>query len=127
MRVVVFFVSLFTFLLCGGHYLHAGTHHNPTHCVSKQRLSKSEQAKFSGTGLDISLIEEADLDLDEEHNYGDELPDRNLHQEYYTLERWYLAFLPVLIADDYHQYDQTFQPFSGNSSPIYIKQRVLRI
>lgn len=127
MRVVVFFVSLFTFLLCGGHYLHAGTHHNPTHCPSNQKLAKSEQAKFSGAGQDITIIEEADLDLDEDHVTGDDLPGRSLHQAFYTLERWYLTYYPVLIAEDCPQHYHNFQPFSGNSSPIYIKQRVLRI
>lgn len=127
MRVVVFFVSLFTFLLCGGHYLHANTPHHPTHCPSNQKLSKSEDAKLTGAGQDINLIEEADLDLDEEHLSSDELPSRSLHQEYYLLDRWYLNFYTLLIADADHQHYQPFLPFSGNSSPIYIRQRVLRI
>ncbi|WP_316839003.1 hypothetical protein [Pedobacter gandavensis] len=127
MRVVVFFVSLFTFLLCGGHYLHAGTHHDPTHCPSHQKLAKAERPKLTGAGQDMTIIEEADLDLDEEHLSSDELPSRNFHQEYYSLDKWYLTFYPVLIADADQQHYQTFLPFSGNSSPIYIRQRVLRI
>lgn len=128
MRVVVFFVALFTFLLCGGHYLHADTPHHSKHCPSNQRLAKSERPKLWGAGQDINIIEEADLDLDEEHLSSDELPAKNLHQEYYFLDRWYLTFYSILNTDaDDHQHYQPFLPFSGNSSPIYIRQRVLRI
>ncbi|WP_316821880.1 hypothetical protein [Pedobacter gandavensis] len=128
MRVVVFFVSLFTFLLCGGHYLHANTPHHAKHCPSQQRLAKSERPKLTLAGQDMTIIEEADLDLDEEHSNGDELPVRNLHQADYIIERWYLTFYSLFNEEDEdHQYFQTFQPFSGNSSPIYIRQRVLRI
>lgn len=125
MRVVVFFVSLFTFLLCGGHYLHAGAHHNRTNFSSSQKLAKSEQANFTGAGQDVTIIEEADLD--EEHFGSDEVPCRHLHQQYYLPDTWYLTFYPRLAADYSHQHYKTFQPFSGNSSPIYIRQRVLRI
>ncbi|WGQ10145.1 hypothetical protein QG516_00560 [Pedobacter gandavensis] len=127
MRVVVFFVALFTFLLCGGHYLHADTPHHAKHCPSNQRLAKSEGPKLRGAGQDLNVIEEADLDLDEEHLSSDELPVKNLHQEYYLLNRWYLTFYSLIIADADHQHYQPFLPFSGNSSPIYIRQRVLRI
>ncbi|WP_316752906.1 hypothetical protein [Pedobacter gandavensis] len=127
MKIVVFFVSLFTFLLCGGHYLHAGTDQDRKDFPCNQRLAKSEQAKLTGAGLDMTVIEEGDLDLDEEHFMAEDVPCRNVHQQYYLLDTWYLTFYPLLSADYSHQHYQTFQPFSGNSSPIYIRQRVLRI
>lgn len=128
MRIVVFFVSLFTFLLCGGHYLHANTPHPAKHCLSKQHLAKSERPKLSVAGQDMTIIEEADLDLDEEHLNGEGIPVKNIHQDCYAVERWYLNYYSLLTEEeDHQQHVQSFQPSTGNSSPIYIRQRVLRI
>ncbi|WP_342327760.1 hypothetical protein [Pedobacter sp. FW305-3-2-15-E-R2A2] len=128
MRVVVFFVFLFSHLLCRGNDIHAGTAHHSmppvSHC-SHHRLAKSEPTNFATADLDLTVSEEGDLD--EEHTNGDDLQHGLTHSNYLLCDKWYLSFFPALILEDYHQHFKTFPPFCGDTSPIYIKQRVLRI
>lgn len=127
MRVVVFFVSLFTFLLLGGSNLHAGTHHCCMDFHPIQKLVKSEQVNLIGADQEITIIEVADLDLDEDHLSSDEFAERGLNKPFSILDRWYLTFYPLLFANYYHKPATTFLPLCSNPSPIYITQRVLRI
>lgn len=131
MRVVVFFVFLFSQLLCKGADLRTGTHHNardhynPIGSCSHHRIAKSEPISFANADLEVTITEEADLD--EEHSNGDDIQHHLTNSSYLLCDRWYLSFFPASILEDYHQHFKTFPPFCGDTSPIYIKQRVLRI
>lgn len=127
MRVVLFFVSLFFLLLCGRQNLHAAASPQRNSYSTSQTLAKSEQLHFVNADHDITIIEEADVDLDEEHVSGEDLKTELLHKTYGLPDRWYLNFFPALILNDYHKHFEIFPPFCGQSSPIYIRQRVLRI
>ena len=128
MRVVVFFVFLFSHLLCRGNDIHVGTQHHPnnpiSHC-SHHRLAKSEPTNFATANLGITEIEEADLD--EEHLNGDNVQQGLTNCDYLLCDKWYLSFFPALVLADYHKYFKSFSAFCADTSPIYIRQRVLRI
>lgn len=131
MRVVVFFVFLFSQLLCKGADLRTGTHHNarnhynPIGSCSHHRLAKSESLSFANADLDMTEIEEADLD--EEQFNGDDVSNSLVNQACLLCDKWYLSFFPSLIPEDEHKRFNSFPPFCGGTSPIYIRQRVLKI
>jgi len=131
MRIVLFFVFLFSNLLSKGSDLRTGTHHNPIphhHSVnscSHHRLAKSEPTNFATADLGITEIEEADLD--EEHLNGDNVQQGLTNYDYLLCDKWYLSFFPALVLADYHKYFKSFSAFCADTSPIYIRQRVLRI
>lgn len=131
MRIVLFFVFLFSQLLCKGADLRTGTHHNarnhysPIGSCSHHRLAKSESFSFATADLDMTEIEEADLD--EEHLNGDDLSNALINQAYLLCDKWYLSFFPSLVPEDDHKRFKSFSPFCGDSAPIYIRQRVLKI
>lgn len=125
-RLIVFLVFMNFLLLSGGQYLNAGTHQNsPVHSYEhKHRIKYTNQDQGS------SLIEEADLDLDEEYSGDDTLKDDVVNKvfaaNYSLLDNWYLTFSDQIIVN-YQSHFKFFVPFCGNSNPIYITQRVLRI
>jgi len=131
-RIVVFFVSLCFLLLGGGHYLHAaGTYNNHIPNSPTQLLTKNQQVKLTRTDQGSTIIEDADLDLDEEYHSGNNLKDPGTNKLFATkdslLNGWYLRLSHLFIANHYYKCFKNFPPFCGNSSPIYITQRVLRI
>lgn len=130
-RIVVFFVSLCFLLLGGGHYLHAaGMNHNLVPKSLSRTLGKNHQVKFTGSDQGGTVIEDADLDLEEEYLSGHDVDggaNKFFAGKYNLQGRWYLTFSPQSILNDYYKSFKIFMPFCGNSSPIYITQRVLRI
>lgn len=127
MRVLMFFVYLFLQLLGAGNNLHASTNHNRISCNTHQILVKKEQVKLLNADQAITILEDADLDLDEDYHSGDDVKTGAVTREYSTPDRWYLTFFPMLFLNEDHNHFKIFGPFCGDSSPIYIRQRVLRI
>ncbi|WP_185965942.1 hypothetical protein [Flavobacterium sp. ZT3R18] len=131
MRATVFFVYLCFHLLGGGHYLHADTNHDSSSYSSSYNFSKNLKVKFLNQDQGSLLIEDADVDLDEEHVSGDDAKDgltnKFLFKKYSLLDSWYLAFPNQFVLNDYSECFKIFLPFCGHSNPIYIRQRVLRI
>lgn len=131
MRVILFFVFLFSHLLSKGSDLRTGTHHSPvghhhaSGSCSHHRLAKNESLSFASADLDLTEIEEADLD-DEHFNEG-YVSNALVNQAYLLCDKWYLCFFPSLVPGDDQQRFTSFSPFCGDSAPIYIRQRVLKI
>jgi hypothetical protein len=129
MRAIINLVSVFFLLQGGGQYLHANAHKAPI--TSAHNLEKKHRVRLSNQDSGNSIIEEADLDIDEEFHSGDDLHDGNstkfLTAKQSLLDNWYLAFSHQFILDDYSKRIKIFAPFSGDSNPIYIRQQVLRI
>lgn len=128
MRAVVLYVCLYLVMLCGGHAVFAGTHHSRS-CYPPVQGFPKKQVKLTSADQGNSILDDADLDLDEDYLNGhDDAGSNHLPAERYTLsDSWYLAFSPLLILNYYNKRFKTFPPFCGDSSPIYITQRVLRI
>jgi hypothetical protein len=127
---VVFYVYLCFLLLCGGNVLYANTHKTLSANPSAKDLAKKHRVKFTSQDQGQTLLEDADIDLSEDHLSGhDEDGGTN---EFFSLKyslpgNWYLTFslLPALC---YHNRPlNTLPPYIGYSCPLYIAQRVLRI
>lgn len=122
-KLIVFLVFMNFLLLGGGQYLNAGTHHSHQHAYEHKH-----RVKYTNQDQGSSIIEEADLD--EEHQGGDTFKNKTVSKtftaNYSLLDNWYLTFSSQIIVN-YHSHFKFFVPFCGNSNPIYITQRVLRI
>ncbi|WP_163393743.1 hypothetical protein [Flavobacterium limi] len=125
-RIIVFLVFMNFLLLGGGQYISAGTHQNsPAH-----NYEHKHRVKYITHEQGTSIIEEADVDLDEEFQGGDalksDLSGKAFAANYSLLDNWYLTFSDQITVN-YHSHFKFFVPFCGYSNPIYITQRVLRI
>ena len=131
MKVAVFFVYLFFHLLGGGNSLYAGTHHNSDNGTAVSSLAQKGPVKFTDTNHISTIIEDADLDLDEEcfSNNTVKTGGSNKYTDgkYSLSYKWYLTCSRTYILKDYGRHFKISPLFCGNSSPIYIRQRVLRI
>jgi len=125
MRKLVVFLTFMNFLLLGGgQYLNAETHLNSHH-----NLEKRHRVKFTNNEQGSSIIEDADVDLDEEYLGSDDLKDistKFFATNYSLLNDLYLTFSRQSVANSYSLFE-ILGPSCGQSNPIYITQRVLRI
>jgi hypothetical protein len=125
MRKLVVFLTFINFLLLGGgQCLNAETHLNSHH-----NLEKRHRVKFTNNEQGSSIIEDADIDLDEEY-FGEKLKgglsNKFFATNYSLLDNWYLALSQQTAAKSSNYFD-IFGSSRGLSNPIYITQRVLRI
>jgi hypothetical protein len=131
MRVVVFFIYLCFHLLGGGSYLHADTHHDSIGHSFASNLDKNQRVRLTNADHHSIVIEYADLDLDEEcingHNIKDSVANKFITGKYRLTDSWYLPVSQRFISNYYCKYFKIFTPFRGNSNPIYITNRVLRL
>ncbi|MBF4517915.1 hypothetical protein IRZ71_16230 [Flavobacterium sp. ANB] len=124
MRKLIVFLTFMNFLLLGGgQYLNAETHLNSHHL-----LEKRHRVKFTNNEQGSSIIEDADLDLDEEYLGSDKdgLSAKFLATNYSLLNDFYLTISRQNVANSYSLFE-ILGPSCGQSNPIYITQRVLRI
>jgi hypothetical protein len=131
MRVVVFFVYLCFHLLGGGSYLHADTPHNHIGYFLTSNLEENQHTKLSVADHHTVVIEYADLDLDEEYGTSNDIKhgisNKFIDEKYRLIDSWYLPVSQWFISNYYYEHFKIFMPFCGNSAPIYITNRVLRI
>ena len=125
-KLIVSLVFMNLLLFGGGQYLNAGTPQNFRH----HTIEKKHRVKFTNQDQGSSIIEDADLDLEEEYLGSDTLTD-GLTAKFFTanyslLDNWYLTFSNQNAANDFNRF-KIFVPNFGDSNPIYITQRVLRI
>nr|WP_315223834.1 hypothetical protein [uncultured Flavobacterium sp.] len=129
-RIVVFFVYFSFLLFCGGQYLNASIH--PNKDFYSHHFGKKHHVKISTQEAGSSIIEEADLDLEEEFLNKDDVTNKTTREffvvKYNSPEKWFPTFSPSFcLNDDYYKRLQFSLPYSGKTNPIYITQRVLRI
>jgi hypothetical protein len=125
MRKIIVLLVFINFLLSdGGQNSIAGVQQNS----SLKHYEHKHTVKNISSEYGTSVIEEADLDLDEELS-GD-IPNGVVKKvfaaNYSLLDNWYLTFSDQITVT-YHSHFKFFVPFCGYSNPIYITQRVLRI
>ncbi len=121
-KLIVFLVFMNFLLLGGGQYLNAETHQSSHHY-----LEKRHRVKFTTQDQGSSIIEDADVDLDEEC-LGDNLKDglKLFAASYSLVDSWYLTISRQIVANSFNRFE-IFGSSCGQSNPIYITQRVLRI
>lgn len=111
-------------LFGGGQYLNANTFgaHNHHH-LQKHRV------KFTNQDRGSSIIEDADVDIEEDLLGGDDtnlLTNKYFTASYSLVDALYLTLSDQSAANDSNRLKISV-PFFGHSNPIYITQRVLRI
>ena len=119
------FLLFMNFLLVGGgQYLHAGTNHT----TSLHTIERKHHIKYTSQDNTNSIIEEADVEEDYSGNNDIKgLPVvKSFSSKYSLLDQWYLTFPRQIITDSYNHFE-IFGSSCGQSNPIYITQRVLRI
>jgi len=131
MKIIVFYGYLFLILLCGGQSLYAGTHLRSISSHTHRNLPKKQHVKITDTNQNNSLIEDSEIDLEEDHLGDHDVQDCTnnhflAHGDYFS-EKWYITFSPPVSLNYNHNNFISNPPFCGNSSPLYITQRVLRI
>lgn len=125
-KLLVFLTFMNMLLLGGGQYLNANTltdsqHH---HLVHKHRV------KFTNQDRGSSVIEDADVDLEEDLLGNDDLKggltNKFFAVQYSLRNDLYLALSDQAAINDYNRF-KIYGPVYGQSNPIYITLRVLRI
>jgi len=128
MRVIVFFINLWLVLLSGGHSTYAETHDNTIEVNSTHHYSENKSFHFSSKTQTTTIIEIADFDLEEEYTGSSNVKESNNKG---SLIKDNLINGPTssvrYILHSNAKGCKTTQPFYDYSSPIYIKNRVLRI
>ena len=122
-KLIVFLVFMNLLLLGGGQYLNANTFSHNHHLAQKHRV------KFTNQDRGTSIIEDADIDLEEDLLGGDDadlLANKFFAASYSLVDTLYLALSDQSAANDSNRL-KISTPVFGHSNPIYITQRVLRI
>lgn len=131
MRLTVFFLYLFFHLQSGGNYVHAASHDNSIYSCLTSQFEKTDQGSFSKTISSNITINAVGFDLEEEYSTSGSLKNRDLNKNYpgkFGVSKvWYQTFSCQSVITHYYKNFKIFSPSCGQSNPIYITQRVLRI
>lgn len=125
MRIVAFLTYLSFLLLGGKDYAAVNSNHN---YFSNQNLTVDRQIKITTEDFSITVIE--DLDLEEEfHTDNSNRSSENIFfvGKYSLINTLYSSNFHHFFQNYFNKLNNISQPISGNSNPIYITQRVLRI
>jgi hypothetical protein len=113
-------------LFGGGQYLNASTQQTSRN----HTFEKKHRVKFTNPEHGSSIIEDADIDLEEEYlgndNLKNGLANKSFTANYSLIDDLYLKF-STQIDESKNSRFKFFVPFHGQSNPIYITQQVLRI
>jgi hypothetical protein len=131
MRGIIFYIYLGFLLMVGGQQLHADTHPGSICDSLSWNFLKKQQVKLTTADHGSVLIEEADVDLDEEFHSSDNLKNGSgnkfLAEKNSLLDDWYLTFSNQSVLKFYSKGFKICTHSCGQSNPIYITQKVLRI
>lgn len=125
-KLIVFLVFMNLLLFGGGQYLNANTFGISQH----HTLEKKHHVRFTHQEQGTSIIEDADVDLEDDllgnDDVNDELNVKFVAVNYSLLDSWYLTLSDLSAANESNRF-KIYAPFFAHSNPIYITQRVLRI
>lgn len=125
MRIVAFLTYLSFLLLGGKDYAAVNSNHN---YFSNQNLTVDRQIKITTEDFSITLIE--DLDLEEEfrsENSNSSSENTFFVGKYSLINTLFSTNSHHFFLNYFDNFNKISPPITGNSNPIYITQRVLRI
>lgn len=130
MRVVVFFISFCFFLLGYGYGFSFNTKDVRSAQVNTHSFQRNTLQYFKNNSNNkVAVVTDyTDIELEEDYHTNDDSAVTNQKAfliKSNLLANWYLAFYHPLSSNSYDANFDTFFCFS--TSPIYIKNRVLRI
>jgi len=119
------------FLLGGGNYFYTDTSHPFTGDTTVVAFSQNQQDHFTNKGQTGIVIENADLDIEEEHQGNDEVSEGDSNPIFNSAvglqSNWYLTHFHPLFLNTYSKGLNTYRSIQGTTTPIYITNRVFRI
>lgn len=131
MRVALYFTYFCILLLSGGNNLHATTNDSHIGYTIKTTLAKNHQVKFFHKDQDSDLIEDADTDVEDDFHIGTDNKDNCAKKlavnNYFLPKVWYQDISGLTLVDFNYNILKVIPQFSGYSSPIFTRLRVLRI
>ena len=131
MRIISFFAFLIFFLLGSKGYSYALINQGKSPYTSVQNFNQKGQIKVVIEEHGITLIEDADVDLEEECQSSNGVKERNgghFFSGKYSLINTLYSCSAKKFTLNYRTNSIKFLPYlNGNYNPIYITQRVLRI
>ena len=130
MRIAIFFLYLFFHLLGEGNVVYAASRDNDASITLQSEVSNKEQLKYIQSVPNAILITSAEFDLEEELSSSDSFKSTNTaitDGKIHLAQAWYLNFTCQSVPNHYFKNFKIFSPSCGQSNPIYILQRVLRI
>lgn len=127
MRIVAF-LTYFSFLLLGGKD-YAAVNSNQNHnYFSNQNLTVDRQIKITTEDFSITLIEDIDLEEKFHADNSNRSPENIFFVGKYSLiNTLYSTNFHHFFLNYFYKLNNISSPITGNSNPIYITQRVLRI
>lgn len=130
MRLVTFFISLYFFLLGYGNDFAFATKKLPlTHSIAYTFNKNQTQQYKTKEHTNFTIFEYTDIELEEDYHSNDEPSDYHpsflLQNSYF--DNWD-SFFSILFQSDYQQ-NGSITAIATNlfATPIYLKNRVLRI
>ena len=131
MRIVTFFISLFFLLIGGKDYTYAVNHHNDITYSSNKTFANKLKSGFIIEDLSITIIDDTDSDLDEEHLSNEDVKENSNNKLFFEKSNiqntWFILKYRSNTLNSCNNRFKIFSHFCGYSYPIYISQRVLRI
>ena len=131
MKQTVFILYFFTLLLTGGNKMQANLHKSVFVSISNLNRSSIEQGQITILDHSYSLIEYSDFDLDEEFSHSDHHEDAKTNKlfqvKHSLLAKWYLSYGDSLENPHRHNVFYNCEPIRGQSTPVYITNKALRI
>jgi hypothetical protein len=131
MRVVLFFVCLFSLLLGKDAAASAGVYHRSMHCSIAQKIDNTRRARFPDIHRHRTKVRETDLEKGREQLIRDKVEDEDTSsssaRKYKLLARFYSVLSCPAVLSYLHHRIETPPPFAARLSDRYIVQRTLRI
>lgn len=131
MRVVLFFVCLFSLLPGKDAAASAGMHHNAMHCSIAQKIDNTRRARFPDIHRHRTKVRETDLEKGAGQLIRDKVEDEDTSsssaRKYKLLARFYSALSCPAVLNYLRHHIETPPPFEAHLSDRYIVQRTLRI
>ena len=130
MKIAAFFLYLFFHLLGGGNVVYAASRDNDASSTLEFEGAIKDQLKYVQSVPNTVLITIAEFDLEEELSTSDSFKSTSTtitDGKIYLAHAWYLNFSCQSVSNHYFKNFKIFAPSCGQSNPIYILQRVLRI
>ncbi|RZJ65455.1 MAG: hypothetical protein EOO50_13790 [Flavobacterium sp.] len=125
--VFILFVSLFSFLLKGNIAAANVAQHDLVADSHAHEVAKSMNDKTATTDWGCTLLEDADLDFGDDNVSGNDIAPKYLGRQLFVTVSHFTASGHSTPRLALKKRGNNYPPFCGQSSPIYITNRVIRI
>jgi len=126
MKRVTLIIFVFFLLLGGGCRFYARTSHTKNNTILLENITKNHPIKISNKSHNCLIIEESEVDLEEEYDTTNVTKLSNNEKNIFSNKRYSILFDLNIFYNSLNN-SKYLPQCSGQSNPLYITQRVLRI